>query len=160
MTSTADSLQPSWPEAASPKPLWPHPGDRFEKTFTFSAAEISDFATRCGDTNPLHHDADYAANSRFRGLIACGPHTSAVFIALIANWFARDWEIIGQEFQVRFDQAVRVDTPVRMAWTVAEIDTNSAGTRAKLVVTGAAVDPAGRPVLTGRASVVLWAKAG
>ncbi|WP_170263431.1 MaoC family dehydratase [Blastochloris sulfoviridis] len=155
---TDDRLRSPWPDASSPRPRWPELGDRFEKTFAFSATEISDFAARCGDTNPLHHDPEYAANSRFRGLIACGPHTSAVFIALIANWFAPDWEIIGQEFQVRFDQAVRVDTPVRMAWTVAEIDANSAGTRAKLIVTGEALDPAGRPLLTGRAAVVLWPK--
>ncbi|NJL08310.1 MAG: MaoC family dehydratase, partial [Methylacidiphilales bacterium] len=141
---------PALPKPGWPKPDWPKLGDRFEKVFTFSAGEISDFASRCGDTNPLHHDADYAANSRFRGLIACGPHTSAVFIALIANWFSPDFEMVGLEFQVRFDQAIRVDTQVRMAWTVAEIETNSAGTRAKLVVTGAAIDPSGRPLLTGR----------
>lgn len=146
--------------SASGKPGWPKIGDRFEKAFTFSAAEISDFATRLGDTNPLHHDAEYAAASRFRGLIACGPHTSALFIALLANWFSPGWEMVGLEFQVRFDQAVRADTKITMAWTVAAIEANSAGSRAKLAVTGEAMDPSGRPLLTGSATLVLWPKEG
>lgn len=145
---------------ARPGPGWPRPGDRFEKAFTFSAEEISEFATRLGDTNPLHHDATYASASRFRGLIACGPHTSALFIALLADWFSRDWEMVGLEFQVRFDQAIRVDTEVTMAWTVAAIEAKSAGTRAKVAVTGSAVDPNGRALLTGSASLVLWPKEG
>jgi acyl dehydratase len=160
-----DDKAPASPEPVPPRPGWQRPGwprlgDRFEKAFTFSAAEISEFATRLGDTNPLHHDAEYANASRFRGLIACGPHTSALFIALLANWFSPDWEMVGLEFQVRFDQATRVDTAVRMAWTVAAIEANAAGTRAKVAVTGAAVDPAGRALLTGSASLVLWPKEG
>jgi acyl dehydratase len=159
------SSEPVPPRPDGPRPEWQGPhwpaiGDRFEKAFTFSASEISEFATRLGDTNPLHHDADYAANSRFRGLIACGPHTSALFIALIANWFSCDWEMVGLQFQVRFDQAIRVDTEVRMAWTVAAIETNAAGTRAKVAVTGTAVDPNGRALLTGSATLVLWPKDG
>ncbi|ALK08901.1 bifunctional enoyl-CoA hydratase/phosphate acetyltransferase [Blastochloris viridis] len=141
-------------------PEWPDIGDRFEKEFCFSADEISDFATRLGDNNPLHHDTEYAAASRFRGLIACGPHTSALFIALLASWFSPDWELVGLEFQVRFDQPIRVDTTVRMVWTVASVEANAAGTRAKLAVTGEAVDPNGRPLLTGSATLVLWPKEG
>jgi acyl dehydratase len=147
-------------EKLKPPPDWPAIGDRFEKAFSFSAEEISHFATLLGDTNPLHHDADYAAASRFRGLIACGPHTSALFIALLADWFSRDWEMVGLDYQVRFDQAVRVDTKVTMAWTVAAIEANAAGSRAKLAVTGEAVDPNGRPLLTGSATLVLWPKEG
>ena len=135
-------------------------GDRFEKVVTFAADEISDFATRLGDTNPLHHDAGYAEASRFRGLIACGPHTSAVFIALIAQWLSRDWEMVGLDFSMRFDQAIRAETPVRMFWTLAEIEPNAHGRRARAVVEGEARDPAGRPMLSGRASVVLWPKEG
>jgi acyl dehydratase len=144
----------------NPPPDWPAIGDRFEKTFFFSAEEISQFATLLGDTNPLHHDAEYANASRFRGLIACGPHTSALFIALIANWFSPDWEMVGLDYQVRFDQVVRVDTKVTMAWTVAAIAANAAGSRAKLTVSGEAVDPNGRPLLTGSANLVLWPKEG
>lgn len=140
------------------RPAWPAVGDRYENIVTFTADEISQFATSLGDTNPLHHDAAFAESSRFRGLIACGPHTSAVFIALIARWLSFDWDMVGLDFSIRFDQAIRAETPVRMSWTLTEIEPNSHDTRACAVVEGEARDPSGRLLLSGRARVVLWPK--
>ena len=57
-------------------------GDRFSKAAAFTSDSIREFATLVGDTNPLHHDDNAAAE--FGGVIASGIHTfSAVFAAVL-----------------------------------------------------------------------------
>lgn len=67
-----------------------HVGDRFELgTYTFTAEEIIDFATKF-DPQPFHTDEAAAARSPFGGLIASGWHTSAAVMRLIVERFLRD----------------------------------------------------------------------
>ena len=67
-------------------------GDRVELgSYTFTAKEIKDFATRY-DPQPFHVDEDAGARSHFGGLCASGWHTGAVCMRLIALTNQREAE--------------------------------------------------------------------
>ncbi len=55
---------------------------RFSKSVSLSAAEISAFADAAGDPNPIHHDPEWAKQSRYGGIVASGPQTSAMLMGL------------------------------------------------------------------------------
>ena len=44
-------------------------GDTFGKSWQFDEESVKQFATLTGDMNPLHHDSELAAKSRFKRLI-------------------------------------------------------------------------------------------
>ena len=44
-------------------------GERFSREHIFSVGEAIAFALAAGDDNPLHHDAEFAARTRFGQLI-------------------------------------------------------------------------------------------
>jgi len=62
----------------------PAVGARATWTRTISAEDVEAFARISGDRNPLHFDADFAAATRFGGLVVHGGLTTALFNALVA----------------------------------------------------------------------------
>jgi 3-hydroxybutyryl-CoA dehydratase len=96
-------------------------GETFSREVHFDTAGIAAFATACGDTNPLHHDAAYAATSRFGGIIACGPHVTSLLMALTAAHFARRGPSVGLGFSFRLRSAVHAGETVAMHWRVAAV---------------------------------------
>jgi acyl dehydratase len=93
-------------------------GDTFAKQMRFDGNSIASFALLTGDTNPLHHDADYAAKTRFRGIIASGSHVTALLSGMVAGHFADKGVNVGLDFSFRFQAPVRLDDLVNMRWTV------------------------------------------
>jgi acyl dehydratase len=60
-------------------------GDRVEFTKTLSDDDVRNFAAASGDTNPLHLDADFAEDTRFRGRIAHGTLVGGLISAALAR---------------------------------------------------------------------------
>ena len=58
-----------------------HAHERFSSVVTLTPKAVADYAAAVGDTNPVHHDAAFAATTRYGRLIASGPHTSALLLA-------------------------------------------------------------------------------
>jgi len=83
--------------------------DRFSKTLRLSELEISTFASASGDANPLHHDQEYASNSRYGGIVASGPHTSALLMGFAASYFSDIGPMLGIEFTFFFKAPVLAD---------------------------------------------------
>ena len=54
-------------------------------TKTFTAEDVETFAALTGDRNPLHFDADFAAQTRPGSLIVHGGLTTGLFNALVAQ---------------------------------------------------------------------------
>jgi acyl dehydratase len=54
-------------------------GAQFKHDFKFTQADVIAFANLTGDHNPLHLDADYAANTPFKKPIIHGHLSSSVF---------------------------------------------------------------------------------
>jgi len=96
-------------------------GERFEESVQLTAASIRAFASSVGDTNPLHHDQELAARSRFGGLIASGTHSASLLMALTASHFSRHAQPLGLEFKLHFHKAVLAGDTLQLAWTVSRV---------------------------------------
>ena len=59
-------------------------GQRGSRTATFTEGDVRRFAELSGDYNPLHFDAEFAAGTKFGGLVVQGGLTTGVLHALVA----------------------------------------------------------------------------
>jgi acyl dehydratase len=98
-----------------------HLGERIERRVMLHEPEIAEFARLCGDANPLHSDAAYAAETRFGGIIACGPQYASLLMGLVASHYSRDGAMLGLEFTFRFRKAVHAGDTIDLCWEVIEV---------------------------------------
>jgi len=96
------------------------PGDRFEKTFSFTQEQVNQFAELSGDKNPIHLDAEYAANTSFGRRIVHGILTISIFSQLIGMEFPGAGTIyLGQD--IDFKRPVFPDEEYKVILEVAEV---------------------------------------
>jgi len=100
------------------------PHERFSAQVKLDANAVSAFAHAVGDDNPVHHDAELAAKSRFGRLIASGPQTTAHLLALTASHFSKRGAMLGLEFWVRFRRAIYADETITLEWLVVSVKHN------------------------------------
>jgi acyl dehydratase len=113
------------------------PHERFSAVVSLDPTATSAFAHAVGDTNPMHHDADLAAKSRFGRLLASGPQTTAHLLALTASHFSKRGAMLGLEFWVAFRKPVYADETITLEWLVVSVKHNAR-------LNGAVVDLRGR----------------
>lgn len=101
------------------------PRERFSSRVTLTQAMVAEFATVSGDPNPIHHDPEFAAHTRYRRLIASGPHTTALLLALTAKHFSQRGAMVGLEFWVRFQRPVYADETIQLEWMVVKVTPNA-----------------------------------
>jgi acyl dehydratase len=82
------------------------------------------FANAAGDDNPIHHDPEYAAATRFGSPTASGPHTTALLLALTASHFSKKGAMLGLEFWVRFRRPIYANETIRLEWLVVKVTPN------------------------------------
>ena len=102
-----------------------HPHERFSAVLSLDPSDTSGFARSVGDTNPLHHDVDYAAATRFGRLLASGPQTTAHLLALTASHFSKRGAMLGLEFWVRFRRPIYADETISLEWLVISVKKHS-----------------------------------
>jgi len=102
-----------------------HPYERFSTRVSLDPPSVSAFANSVGDDNPVHHDAQLAAQSRFGRLIASGPQTTAHLLALTASHFSKRGAMLGLEFWVRFRKPVYADETITVEWLVVSVKPNA-----------------------------------
>lgn len=100
------------------------PRERFSSEVTLSPATVAAFAHAAGDSNPIHHDPDFAAATRFGRPTASGPHTTALLLALTASHFSKRGAMLGLEFWVRFRRPIYADETIRLEWMVVKVTPN------------------------------------
>jgi len=105
--------------------IYAHPHERFSTQVTLDPATVSAFADSVGDNNPVHHDAERAAKSRFGRLIASGPQTTAHLLALTASHFSKRGAMLGLEFWVRFRRPIYADETITLEWLVVSVKPNA-----------------------------------
>ena len=96
-------------------------GETDVQTLVFDEPSIRVFATMSGDANPMHHDADFAATTRFGGLIASAGHYSAQMMGAVATWLSQRTGSLGLEFTFQFSKAVLVDSVMTLEWRITDI---------------------------------------
>ena len=129
-------------------------GEAFSKQVQFDVADIAEFATLCGDTNPLHHDAGYAAASRFGGIIASGPQLTSLLMAMIAAFFASRGPGVGLGFNFRLRSAVRAGELVTMRWRITAVKAKRSLGGHVISLEGEAVRPNGTVAVTATGEVL------
>ncbi|MBC5806656.1 MAG: dehydratase [Candidatus Eremiobacter antarcticus] len=95
-------------------------GESISRHHRYDAADISDFAHRAGDRNPVHHDVGAGASSRFGKRIASAEHTMALMIGVAASWLAERGTAIGLGCSFRFTAAVREGDTLELKWVVSD----------------------------------------
>jgi acyl dehydratase len=96
-------------------------GETFERVVTFDEEGARAFATLVGDFNPAHHDEDFAAKSRFGGLIISGTQSVAFLMAMTATFLSERGAALGLEYNFRFRKGVRMGETVNMSWVVTDV---------------------------------------
>jgi acyl dehydratase len=101
-----------------------YPRERFSSEVALTPSSVVDFATAAGDDNPIHHDAQFAATTRFGRPTASGPHTTALLLALTAAHYSKKGAMLGLEFWVRFRRPIYADETIRLEWLVVKVTPN------------------------------------
>lgn len=102
-----------------------YPRERFSSEIALSPAMVAEFAHASGDNNPIHHDAEYAAATRFGRPTASGPHLTALLLALTASHYSKKGAMLGLEFWVRFKRPIYADEIIRLEWMVVKVTPNA-----------------------------------
>jgi 3-hydroxybutyryl-CoA dehydratase len=96
--------------------------DRFSRAVSLNPAAVSEFAHAAGDTNPLHHDASYAARTRYGRPIASGTHTTALLLGLTASHFSQSGGgMVGLDFWIQFKRPIFADETIQLEWLVIRV---------------------------------------
>ena len=130
-------------------------GERITGQICLSREEIAAFARLCGDLNPLHHDEDYARQTRFGGIIACGPQITSLMMGLTATYFSQGKAMLGLEFTFRFRKAVKAGEMIDMAWEVVAAEPKASLQGELVTLEGKATNPQGQIVLNGVGKVLV-----
>jgi 3-hydroxybutyryl-CoA dehydratase len=93
-------------------------GYRFSGVHQFNAAQVSAFAYAAGDTNPIHHNAQAAARTRFGKPIVSGTHTTALLMGLVASHLSTLGQVVGVKFTTELLRPVFSDEQVVLKWEV------------------------------------------
>ena len=102
-----------------------YPHERFSAEVTLSPAAVRAYADTVGDSNPVHHDEDFAAGTRYGRLIASGTLTTAHLMALSASHYSRASAMVGLEFWFRFRKAIYADETIKLEWLVVSVKENA-----------------------------------
>jgi 3-hydroxybutyryl-CoA dehydratase len=101
-----------------------HPRERFSSEVALSPQMVVAFANAAGDNNPIRHDSEFAATTRFGRPTASGPHTTALLLALTAAHFSKKGAMLGLEFWVRFRRPIYADETIFLEWMVIKVVPN------------------------------------
>ena len=134
-------------------------GEVLTRTLELTDESIREFAKLAQDFNPLHHDAGYAARSRFGKLIASGTQPSAVFMALLATHFSQRAQPLGLDFALTLKQAACSGDTLTMTWRVSRSRWKKSLGGDLVTLDGEVVNQYGRLVIIGRATIVVMPKA-
>src|SRR5689334_6183748 len=99
--------------------------ERFSTEITLTPSIVAAYAAAAGDTNPVHHDAEFAASTRYQRLIASGTHTTALLLGLTASHYSQRGAMVGLEFWVRFRRPIYADETIRLEWLVVRVVPNA-----------------------------------
>jgi len=100
------------------------PHDRFALEYQLRPDVVSSQAFAVGDSNPIHHDAEFAARTRYGRPIASGTHTTALLLALTASHFSKDSSMVGLDYWVGFKRPIYADEKIRLEWLVIRVTPN------------------------------------
>ncbi len=127
----------------------------FEKTISLETEAVQKFASFFDDRNPIHHDVAFAEATRYGAIIASGPHTLALFTAMVATHFSSFTPMVGLEFAYKFLRAVKAEDRLTMSWEVTSLVRKNSLRGVLAHLKGAAINQDGDMALSGTGTVLL-----
>ena len=118
-----------------------------------SRDNIDAYRLASGDHNRIHHDDEFAASSRFGGVIAHGMLTLAMISEMMAGEYGSCWLRSGS-LRIRFRDAAYPGDLLESVGSVTKNEPVAAGTRLTCNVELLNVDNGNR-IITGSATVVV-----
>jgi acyl dehydratase len=123
---------------------------------TVSEADVSLFAGLAGDFNPLHVDAEFAANSEFGARIAHGPLVLSMAIGLMAQLNLIDGTALALlDLKWEFKAPVKIGDTIRARVTPTEKRPTRKEGRGVLVLRFAVENQRGETVQTGTLTLLM-----
>jgi acyl dehydratase len=121
-------------------------GQTARRTLTLTRAHVERFAELTGDYNPLHFDADFAARTRFGGLVVQGGLTTGLLHALVAMDLPGPGSVFLSQ-QWKFTAPVYIGDTITAAAEVLSVHPSKPVTQLRVLVTR----QTGETVLEGEA---------
>lgn len=125
-------------------------GQVYEEEFSFSQEEVDQFAKVSGDDNPIHIDAEYAANTSFKKPIMHGFLAGSVFSRLIGTKFPGEGTVYLKQ-SMAFRRPMFVDVQYKAILTVTMANANRHIAQIETKIVGV---EDGKAYLTGEAQVM------
>jgi phosphotransacetylase/acyl dehydratase len=124
-------------------------GDHASIERTLTAADIQLFAAMSGDINPQHIDAEFAASTRYHGVIAHGMWGAALISAVLGTRLPGPGTVyVGQT--LHFHRPVRVGDTLKISVTVTSRD----AARRHVVLDCSCTNQEGQTAISGKATVL------
>ncbi|KAB2873885.1 MAG: MaoC family dehydratase [Pseudorhodoplanes sp.] len=133
-------------------------GERFSEVIRMTPGEAVAFARAAHDFNPLHHDAEFAARSRYKKLIASGTQMAARLMALAATHYSARYDAVGLDFSIRFHKAIYGDETVTLEWEVMRVTQTSAQTGDVVELKGRVLNENGELAVTATGRLMVTDK--
>ncbi len=106
------------------------------------------FATVSGDVNPVHLDAEFAANSMFKQRIAHGAWSGSLISAALAN-------ILPGPGTIYLGQTLKFSRPVTLGDTVTiQLEVKEKGAKNRVTIACVGKNQHGKEVISGEAQVL------
>lgn len=130
-------------------------GDKIEAQVILTREDISKFAAMSGDFNPLHHDEIYASSTRFKCIVASGPHTAALFMGIVATYFSKKGAMLGIEFSFNFVNPAYADESLFMCWNIISMRPTSKSAGQLVQLSGHIKNSKNENVVIGSGTIML-----
>ncbi|WP_161632246.1 MaoC family dehydratase [Aliihoeflea sp. 2WW] len=88
----------------------------------FTDESIREIATLTGDFNPIHHDTDFARQSRFGGLIASGGHVTGYMMGVASRFLTSRGAGLGIQMAFTLRRATPANVPLTIEWTIRRVE--------------------------------------
>ena len=112
----------------------PHVGQTARRSLTLTREHVASFARLTGDYNPLHFDADFAARTRFKGLVVHGGLTTGLLHALVAMDLPGPGSVFLSQ-QWKFTAPVYIDDTITAEAEVMSVHATKPVTQLRIAVT-------------------------
>lgn len=96
-----------------------YPGQIWTHDFEFSQEQVNEFAKVTGDTNPVHLDSEYAAQTAFKSPVVHGIMGAAVFSKVLGTIMPGNGTLYLSQ-TLSFTSPIRVQVPYQAVFTVLE----------------------------------------
>jgi acyl dehydratase len=112
----------------------PHVGQTARRSLTLTRDHVETFARLSGDYNPLHFDAEFAARTRFKGLVVQGGLTTGLLHALVAMDLPGPGSVFLSQ-QWKFTAPVYIDDTITAEAEVVSVHATKPVTQLRVVIT-------------------------